>query len=213
MIDCASCGWKSKESAVFCPKCGRRLTDVRITCPKCGAKNPRDRVNCWKCQVDINQAYKEVQQAILIPTKKRPLISMRSWVVLGNIIMIAIVILGIFLALNNPNRQTHLGTISDKFALVNKIAQGDSIDSAQELTLQAIDSQDVYLAQWFNRLTAQERRAYFNQFGYYNLLLFSLTAYKGNLQTFGINNHVWHRFDIDQILYDIQISRTESEQS
>lgn len=127
--------------------------------------------------------------------------------------MIAIVILGIFLALNNPNRQTHLGTISDKFALVNKIAQGDSIDSAQELTLQAIDSQDVYLAQWFNRLTAQERRAYFNQFGYYNLLLFSLTAYKGNLQTFGINNHVWHRFDIDQILYDIQISRTESEQS
>jgi len=210
MIDCARCGWRSEESAVFCPKCGRRLTDVRITCPKCGAKNPKERINCWKCQVELNQAFVELQQAILIPTKKRPIISTRTWVVLGNVILAAVVILGIFFALNNPNQQKHLGTVSDKFALVTKLAQEEPIYSAQELTLQAIDAQDVHLAQWFNELTAQERRAYFNQYNYYNLLLFSLTAYKGNLQTLGFNNHVWHRFDFDQKLYNIQKSIEES---
>ena len=209
MIECASCGWRSKESVVFCPKCGRRLTDARITCPKCGAKNPKERTNCWKCQVDLNQAHLEVQQAILIPTKKRPLVSMRTWVVLGNVILVCFLILGIFFAISNPNRQAHIGAISDKYALVTKLARGESLANGQELTLQAIDSQDVHLAQWFTELTAQERRAYFNQFHHYNLLLFSLTAYKGQLQTLGLNNHVWHRFDIDQTLYDIQNSRAE----
>jgi hypothetical protein len=211
MIECASCGWQSKESTVFCPKCGRRLTDTRITCPKCGAKNPKERTNCWKCQVDLNQAYLEIQQAILIPEKKRPFVSMRTWVVLGNVILACFVILGIFFAINNPNRQTHLGTISDNYTLVTKLAQEDSIDSAQRLTLQAIDVQDVHLAQWFNELTAQERRAYFNQFRHYNLLLFSLTAYKGQLQTLGYCNHVWHRFDVDQTLYNMVNSRAEIE--
>jgi len=213
MIDCANCGWRSEESDVFCPKCGRRLTDVRIICPKCGAKNPKERINCWKCQVDLVQAYEELQQAILIPTKKRPLISMRTWVVLGNVILAAVIILGIYFALNNPNQQAHLSTISDKYALVTKIAQGESVDTPQELTLQAIDSQDIHLAQWFNELTGQERRAYFNQFRHYNLLLLSLTTYKGNLQTLGFNNHVWHRFDIYQTLYNIQESIEERRQS
>ncbi len=189
------------------------MTDVRITCPKCGAKNPKGRNNCWKCQVDLVQAHKEVQQAILVPTRKRPLISMRTWVVLGNIILIAAIILGVYLALNNPKRGRHLEAVSYKYKLVTNLAQEESNNHPDELSLEALELPDVHVAQWFNKLTAQERRAYFNQFNYYNLLLFSFTAYKGKLQTIGFHNHVWHRFDIDQAFYNIQNSRTDNQQS